>query len=53
MDDLNEKVEEVADGVIEAWLYVLAFVISLVIIITSPVWLVPYLIIRKIKRARE
>lgn len=53
MVDLNEKVDSVVDGVVAVLIWIIIVAIFLIVMITAPVWLVPYLIIRKIKRARE
>lgn len=53
MDDLNEKIEETVESVIDVFIWTIGFLFLIVLLVMLPVWIVPYLIIRKIKRARE
>ena len=53
MDDLQEKIDETVESIVDVWLWIIGFLFLIVLLVMLPVWIVPYLIIRKIKRARE
>lgn len=53
MDDLQEKIEETVENVVDVWLWIIGFLISAVLLATAPVWLVPYLVYRAFKQKKE
>lgn len=53
MDDLNEKIEDIVEVVTEVWLGIITILLTIGFLVTSPVWFLPYLIIKKIKEAKE
>ena len=53
MDDLQEKIEETVETVIDLWLWSIGFLFSIVLLVTFPVWLVPYLVYRAFKQKEE
>lgn len=53
MDDLHEKIEETVESVIDIWLWIIGFLLSAVLLVTAPVWSVPYLVYRAFKQKEE
>jgi len=53
MDDLNEKVEEIIEDIADIWLKIIVIFLFIGLLITAPVWLVPYLVYRAFKQKEE
>lgn len=53
MDDLNEKIEEIIEDIADIWLKIVVIFLFIGLLITAPVWLVPYLVYRAFKQKKE
>ena len=53
MVDLNDKIDSVVDGVVAVLIWIIIVAIFLIVMITAPVWLVPYLVYRTFKQKKE
>lgn len=53
MDEITEEVEQFIEGVTENALIILKILAGIVILITVPVWILPYKVIRDIAQDRN
>ena len=49
MDGIVEAVEQFVQGLVENALIILEILVKIVILITAPIWMLPYKIIRKMQ----